>query len=163
LHHITPLGEAIDRARELLKPRGLLLIEDFAPEEVDEITIDWFASVLRSKQAMALINLIPGQLVTDLLSSTNAMDVWQRNRGHDVHSIKTMNEAIAKRFVLHETRSVPYLYRYLIPVLAETSKAASFVNDVFQQETLLGQREEVVLIGRRIVAAPRPSEMRAMA
>jgi SAM-dependent methyltransferase len=160
LHHISPLREAISRARELLKPRGSLLIEDFAFEEVDETTIDWFAKVLRSKQAMALITPIAGQLVTELLSS---MDVWQRNRGHDVHSITTMNEAIAERFVPHETGSVPYLYRYLIPVLAETSKAASFVSDVFQQETLLGQRGEVVLLGRRIVASPRPSEMRTVA
>jgi SAM-dependent methyltransferase len=163
LHHISPLREAIGRARELLRPRGSLLIEDFAFEEVDETTIDWFVKVLRSKQAMALINLIAGQLVTELLSSTDVMDVWQRNRGHDVHSITTMNEAIAERFVPHETRSVPYLYRYLIPVLAETSKAASFVNEVFQQETLLGERGEVVLLGRRIVASPRPSEMRTVA
>jgi hypothetical protein len=125
---------------------------------MDETTIGWFAKVLRSKQAMALIKPIAGQLVTELLSSTDVMDVWQRNRGPDVHSITTMNEAIAERFVPHETRSAPYLYRYLIPVLAETSKAASFVSDVFQQETLLGQRGEVVLLGRRIVASPRPSE-----
>lgn len=163
LHHISPLRGAIGRARELLKPRGSLLIEDFAFEEVDETTIDWFVTVLRSKQAMALINLIAGQLVTELLSSTDVMDVWQRNRGHDVHSITTMNEAIAERFVPHETWSVPYLYRYLIPVLAETSRAASFVNEVFQQEALLGQRGEVVLLGRRIVASPRPSEMHAVA
>jgi SAM-dependent methyltransferase len=163
LHHISPLREAISRARELLKPRGSLLIEDFAFEEVDETTIDWFAKVLRSKHATALINPIAGQLVTELLSSTDVMDVWQRNRGHDVHSITNMNEAIAERFVPHETRSVPYLYRYLIPVLAGTSKAASFVSEVFQQETLLGQRGQVVLLGRRIVASPRPSEMRTVA
>jgi SAM-dependent methyltransferase len=160
LHHISPLREATGRARELLKPTGSLLIEDFAFEEVDETTLDWFARVLRSKQAMALINLIPGQLVTDLLSSRDVMEVWQRNRGHDVHSITTIYEAVAERFVPHETRSVPYLYRYLIPVLAETSKAASFVNEVFQQETVLGQRGEVVLLGRRIMASPRPNGSR---
>ena len=163
LHHISPLREAIGRARELLNPLGLLLIEDFAFEEADEATIDWFVKVLRSKQGMALIKPVAGQLVTELLSSTDVMDAWHHNRGHDVHSITTMNEAIAERFVPHETRSVPYLYRYLIPVLAETSKAASFVSDVFQQETLLGQRGEVVLLGRRIVASPRPSEMRTVA
>ncbi len=163
LHHISPLRGAIVRARELLKPRGSLLIEDFAFEEVDETTIDWFVRVLRTKQAIALINLIAGQLVTELLSSTDVMDVWQRNRGHDVHSITTMNEAIAEHFVPHEAWSVPYLYRYLIPVLAETSRAASLVNEVFQQEALLGQRGEVVLLGRRIVASPRPSEMHAVA
>jgi len=163
LHHISPLREAIGRARELLKPMGSLLIEDFAFEEVEEATLDWFAKVLRSKQATVLINPIANQLVTDLLSSTDVMNVWQHHRGHDLHSITTMNEAIAERFVAHETQAVPYLYRYLIPVLAETSKAAAFVKEVFQQETLLGQRGEVVLIGPRIVASPRSSEMQTLA
>lgn len=139
LHHINPLREAVSRARKLLKPRGSLLVEDFAFGEVDEITIHWFAKVLRSKHARALINPIAGQFVTELLSSKDVMDVWQRNRGHDLHSITTMNEAIAESFVSYEARSVPYLYRYLIPVLAETAKAASFVDEVLQEETLLGQ------------------------
>jgi 2-polyprenyl-3-methyl-5-hydroxy-6-metoxy-1,4-benzoquinol methylase len=163
LHHITPLREAIGHARELLKPMGSLLIEDFAFEDVKESTIGWFAKVVRAKQAMALITPIADQLVTDLLSSTDVMDAWQRNRGHDLHSMAVMNEAIAERFVVDETWSVPYLYRYLIPVLAETSKAAAFVNEVFEQEALLGQRSRGVLLGRRVVASPRSGEMQTLA
>jgi SAM-dependent methyltransferase len=159
LHHIGPLREAIGRARELLNPTGSLLIEDFAPETAEEATLDWFVKVLRSEQGVALINPVPGQLVTELLCSRDLMDAWQHNHGHHVHSMTTMNETIAEQFVVCENQSVPYLYRYLIPVLAETSKAASFVNEVFKQETLLGQRGEVVLLGRRIVASPRPTEM----
>src|SRR5438552_6762206 len=49
LHHINPLGEAIGRARELLNPGGLLLIEDFALEEVDEATVHWFVKALWKK------------------------------------------------------------------------------------------------------------------
>jgi SAM-dependent methyltransferase len=163
LHHISPLREAIGRARELLKPMGSLLVEDFAFEDVEESTIGWFAKAVRAKQAMALITPIADQLVTDLLTSTDAMDAWQRNRGHDLHSMAAMNEAIAERFVVDETWSVPYLYRYLIPVLAETSKAAAFVNEVFEEEALLGQRSRGVLLGRRIVASPRASEMQTPA
>src|SRR5216110_1037066 len=85
LHHINPLREAIGRARELLNPRGSLLIEDFAFEEANEATIDWFVKVLRSKRGIALINPVAGQLVTELLSSTKVMDTWHLNRGYDVH------------------------------------------------------------------------------
>ena len=154
LHHINPLREALVRARELLNLNGLLLIEDFAFEEANEATIDWFVKILRSEQGMALINPVAGQLVTELLSSTEVMNVWHRNPGHDLHSITTMNEAIAERFVARETQSVPYLYRYLVPVLADTSEAASFVSEVLQQESLAGERGEIVLLGRRIVPAP---------
>ena len=154
LHHMNPLREAIGRARELLNPRGSLLIEDFAFEEANEATIDWFVKILRSEQGRVLINPVAGQLVTELLSSTEVTNVWHRNRGHDLHSITTMNEAIAERFVARETQSVPYLYRYLVPVLADTLEAASFVNEVLQQEASLGKRGEIVLVGRRIVASP---------
>src|SRR5206468_7895125 len=50
LHHISPLGEAIARARQVLNPRGLLLIEDFALDEVDEVAVDWVAKLVRSEQ-----------------------------------------------------------------------------------------------------------------
>lgn len=154
LHHINPLDEAIVHARGLLNPEGLLLIEDFAFEEANEATIDWFVKILRSEQGRALINPVQGQLVTELLSSTEVMNGWHRSRGHDLHSITTMNEAIAERFVARETQSVPYLYRYLVPVLADTSEAVSFVSEVLQQESLAGERGEIVLLGRRIVASP---------
>ena len=60
LHHIDPLGEAVARARELLHPNGLILLEDFAREEVDEATVTWFATLLRSERARALISPVAG-------------------------------------------------------------------------------------------------------
>ena len=154
LHHINPLGQAIVRARELLNPNGFLLIEDFALDDVNEATVAWFVKVLRSTEGKALINPVADQLVTELLSATDVMQAWRDNRAHDLHSFTAMNAAIGERFVVRETQSVPYFYRYLIPVLQETSEAASFVDDVFQQETILGKRGEIVLLGRRIVASP---------
>jgi hypothetical protein len=82
------------------------------------------------------------------------METCHHNRGHDLHDIMKMNKAVAERFVVRETESVPYLYRYLVPVLADTSEAASFVNKVLQQEASLGKRGEIVMVGRRIVASP---------
>ena len=154
LHHINPLRQSIVRARELLNPNGFLLIEDFALDEVNEATIAWFVKVLRSTRDKALINPVADQLVTELLPATNVMQTWSDNRPHDLHSFTAMNEAIVAQFVVREAQSVPYFYRYLIPVLAETSAATSFVDEVFQQETILGNRGEIVFLGRRIVASP---------
>jgi len=156
LHHINPLRQAIVRARELLNPNGFLLIEDFALDDVDEATVAWFVKVLRSTQGKTLINLVADQLVMELLSATDVIQTWRDNRAHEVHSFTTMNEAIAAQFMVLETQSAPYFYRYLIPVLPETSAGASFVDEVFQQETILGNRGEIVFLGRRIVASPRP-------
>ena len=154
LHHINPLRESIVRARELLNPNGFLLIEDFALDDVNEATVAWFAKVLRSTQGKALINPVTDQLVTQLLSATDIMQTWRDNRAHDLHPFRAINEAIAAQFVVLETQSAPYFYRYLIPVLPETSAAASFVDEVLQQEAILGNRGEIVFLGRRIVASP---------
>jgi SAM-dependent methyltransferase len=155
LHHINPLGEAIARARELITPGGLLLIEDFSWDDVNEATVDWFVKILHSKEGKTLINPAADQLVTELLSATDLMGTWRRNHGQDLHSIAAINEAIAVQFVIRETQSVPYFYRYLTPVLGDTSEAASFVNKIFQQETILAERGEIAPLGRRIVASPR--------
>jgi 2-polyprenyl-3-methyl-5-hydroxy-6-metoxy-1,4-benzoquinol methylase len=152
LHHISPLSQAIVRARELLTPNGFLLIEDFALDDVNEATVAWFVKVLRSTQGKALINPVADQLATELLSASDVMQTWRDNRASNLHSFTAMNEAIAAQFVVREAQSVPYFYRYLIPVLPETSAAALFVDQVFQQETILGNRGEIVFLGRRIVA-----------
>jgi SAM-dependent methyltransferase len=156
LHHINPLRQAIVHARELLNPNGFLLIEDFALDDVNEATISWFVKVLRSTQGKALINPVADQLATVLLCATDMMQTWRDNRAHELHSFTAMNEAIVAQFVVLETQSAPYFYRYLIPVVPETSAAASFVDEVFQQETILGNRGEIVFLGRRIVASPCP-------
>jgi SAM-dependent methyltransferase len=154
LHHINPLRESIVRARELLNPNGFLLVEDFALDEVNEATVAWFVNVLRSTQGNALIKPVADQLVTELLSAADVMQTWRDNRAHDLHPFTAINQAIAAQFVVREVQSVPYFYRYLIPVLPETSEAASFLDEVFQQETTLGNRGEIMFLGRRIVASP---------
>jgi SAM-dependent methyltransferase len=154
LHHINPLRESIVRARELLNPNGFLLVEDFALDEVNEATVAWFVKVLRSTQGNALIKPVADQLVTELLSAADVMQTWRDNRAHDLHPFTAINQAIAAQFVVREVQSVPYFYRYLISVLPETSEAASFLDEVFQQETTLGNRGEIMFLGRRIVASP---------
>src|SRR5271169_3913494 len=41
LHHISPLATALDRARQLLTPGGVLVIDDFDLEAPDEGTARW--------------------------------------------------------------------------------------------------------------------------
>ena len=62
-----------------------------------------------------------------------------------------MSEAIAVHFDIRWTESVPYLYRYLVPVLPKTSKAFALIEDVLREEGNAGKRGELTLIGRRIV------------
>jgi hypothetical protein len=147
------LREAVNKAGELVKPSGLLILEDFAFDEVNDQTLRWFLEVLRSHPGRALLNSVPGELLTDLLQSEDPVAVWRNSRGHELHSMTAMTQAIVERFVVRETQSVPYLYRYLVPVLGETREAAKLVEEVLREEARAGARGEIVLIGRRIVGS----------
>ena len=155
LHHIAPLRRAIRNAREVLRPRGLLLVEDFAFDEADEATISWFLEVLGSQTAAAIIAPVPGEFVTALLGSKDPFAVWHQSHDHQLHTTAAMTQAIAEHFIIQETQQVPYLYRYLVPVLPETAQATAFVEEVVREEARLGERGAIVLVGRRIVGEPR--------
>ena len=81
------------------------------------------------------------------------MAVWREHHDHELHSITDMRQAIAAHFTVREVGATPYLYRYLVPVLAETAEAAAFVDQVWREEARLGKQGEIVLIGRRIVGS----------
>jgi len=153
LHHITPLSGAIRKARKLMTKKGVLLVEDFSVYEADETTINWLLETLRSPAARGLIQPIRGAFVTELLGADDAIVVWRNGHDHDLHTMAAMTQAIAEEFIVHEPFAVPYLYRYLVPVLHETPQATEFLQGVFEEEVRLGGRGDIVLIGRRIVAS----------
>ncbi len=155
LHHISPLRQAVDKARNVLQPTGTLLVEDFAFDEVDRVTMNWFLDVLISQAGRAFVEAVPDELVTDLQRERDPVAVWHESHDHDLHTMAAMTQAVAAHFVVSQTQPVPYLYRYLVPVLMETPEAEEFLKEVFHEEVRLGMREEIALIGRRIVGLPR--------
>jgi len=42
LHHVEDLDLALDRIAALLAPDGVLLLDEFAPDRVDDATTDWY-------------------------------------------------------------------------------------------------------------------------
>jgi ribosomal-protein-alanine N-acetyltransferase len=151
LHHMHALASAVARARELMRPSGVLLVEDFAYEATDAGTINWFVNLLRDPAGAAMIQPVAGEFVTELLAAKDANARWHQSHDHDLHSIEAMSRAVAERYPQIETETVPYLYRYLIPVLPETREAAAFVQYVFDEERRLGGEGRIMLIGRRLV------------
>ncbi len=59
---------------------------------------------------------------------------------------------IDKVFAIRGTQHVPYLYRYLVPILPDTPKAAAFIAKIYDEESALGEKGTISLVGRRIVA-----------
>lgn len=157
LHHIHPLGHAVAQARTLLAPGGLLKVEDFAYEEADEVTLGWFTGILASPAARSLMVPAPGEFATDLLEAADPLPFWHENHGAGLHAMAAMRSAIGACFDVAEPVAVPYLYRYLVPVLQTTPEAAAFLDDVLREEARRGTAGEIVLVGRRLTASPRPA------
>lgn len=155
LHHIHALHAAIDKARDLLRPAGTLLVEDFAFDAADAATIGWFLQVLRSREGRELVAQVPGEFVTTLLAAEDPGAEWRRSHDHELHTATDITEAVGRCFSIRGAESVPYLYRYLVPVLPETAEAAEFAGAVLREEQRLGEAGKVVLIGRRIVGSRR--------
>lgn len=125
LHHIHSLDEAIEKAAAALKPLGLVIVEDFAFDEIDRATVEWFYGVL------ALLHTC-GRLIVDddgsfgkaLWQGNGDFDIWRREHNHDLHTAVKMLSALKKEFTPRMEAPAPYLYRYLCPLLEENEAMA---------------------------------------
>lgn len=156
LHHLSSLDAALAAACARLRPNGSILVEDFAPEDVDEATVGWFVSRLRSPQARALLAPPAGSLAALLLQAENPFTAWTQDRSrHEVHPFTAMRAAMATHSYDSKAAQAPYFYRYLIPALPVTAGAAAFVAEVFEEERRLTETGRIVALGRRLVGAVR--------
>jgi len=152
LHHISPLPEAVSKALDVLMPGGTVLIEDFAFDEIDAAAMEWFLKIVRSRRGQSIISTRSNEFVSSLLNANDAMDAWHQDHDHDLHTADEMTRAMRDVFRIRDIQRVPYLYRYLVNVLPETPEATSFIEDVYSEESRLGQLGALPLIGHRIVA-----------
>ena len=153
LHHMNSLEDAISHADRLLKPSGRLIVEDFAVREVDEFTADWFYNLLSLLNACEALNWDERPSFGGrLMEGGGTMKVWRQEYAEDLPCIELMVEAIEKRFRICARESVPYLYRYLDPMVPDNDKGGRIAFETFKLEEKLGASRSKSLIGRRLMA-----------
>jgi SAM-dependent methyltransferase len=104
LHHVHDLGAALDRIAALLRPGGLLLLDEFAWERLDEPTADWYYGQLRALGA-ARGHAVPRSL--DALREDWAAE-------HEgLHGSDVLLPALGARFEERSLEWQPYLWRYV--------------------------------------------------
>ena len=98
LHHVNPLGEALEKLARLAP---LIVVDEFAPDRINAATQDWYEGQYRLLAAAGHDPPAPPSL-----------DEW-RTRHADLHPSSTLLAAFDERW---ERRSVgwePYFYRWL--------------------------------------------------
>lgn len=115
LHHMHPLDVAIDKIHKLLKPNGLLLIDDFAVEAMDERSASWIFGLKRVLvEAGAHTWSLGEQKILNRFGKESDLEIWNTLHlsMHSVIDSKTMQTELAKKFKIESERIEPYLYRY---------------------------------------------------
>lgn len=98
LHHLRPLGSALDKLA-LLAP--LLILDEFAHNWVDGAAQSWYEAQHRTLTAAGREPKGPPRL-----------DEW-RERHSDLHTIETMRTELDARYDQRVFEPGPYLYRWL--------------------------------------------------
>jgi SAM-dependent methyltransferase len=152
LHHIERLDDAVAAAKRSIRSGGILLLEDFSCDEADPKALEWFADVLTS--GAGLLAAASSGLVAALQQATDWPAAWRRYHSHDhqLHTIASMRAAISAQFTIRAEARVPYLYRYLIPLLPNEASAAAWLGDVLAGELRAAEAGRFEPVGRRIVA-----------
>lgn len=99
LHHVEPLGPSFARLAELVRPGGVLVVDEFDVEAFDRRAAEWLVS--KRQAAGDEEHTHPPELVAEL-------------RSH-LHSIDLIRETLGDRFALERVVRVPYLYRWDLP------------------------------------------------
>ena len=104
LHHIRDLDAALDKVVRLLTTNGLLLVDEFGWDQIDDATLEW---LLGQQRALAAIREeeSPGSL-EDFRSEWEAEHVG-------LHGYDAMRRALDARFEERTFAWVPYFYRSL--------------------------------------------------
>jgi hypothetical protein len=98
LHHVNPLGPALDKLAGLAP---LLLLDEFAWNHMDEPTVDWYESQHRVLTAAGREPKGPPKLAE-----------W-RARHLDLHSYETLRRELDARYEERHFEWRPYFYRWL--------------------------------------------------
>jgi SAM-dependent methyltransferase len=135
LHHIRDLDQALDRIAALLRPGGVLVLDEHGWDAADEPTLDWFWNQRRALAAAGH---------GDAPASLAAMrDEWETEH-LGLHGLETMRSAIAERFEERSFVRTPFLHRLLGGVATEVLEQA------------LVEAGAIQPLGFRYAGVPRP-------
>ncbi len=151
-HHVHPLGLALDKTREVVRPGGRVLIEDFAVEDADVPSAAWHYQTLAAMKAVGLFESEGADLMEAL---EDPLRVWWEEHSDDHHAFNTgsvMLEAVKERFEVVAVERVPYFYRYIAAKCAERSSVGEFGEALFEIEERLIRAGRIKALGLRIVA-----------
>jgi SAM-dependent methyltransferase len=151
LHHVRRLPAAMERAKALLAPGGLLVLEELDVGAMDDATATWLFDVEALLEASGVMRVdmeearsSPG----DPLSRWRA--VHAQNRA--VHTGSSMLDAVQRSFHVTMVERAPYLYRYVEGRLESTERGYRVLREALSIEGRRIKDKTIRALGLRVVA-----------
>jgi 2-polyprenyl-3-methyl-5-hydroxy-6-metoxy-1,4-benzoquinol methylase len=151
LHHIRPLQPALNQAHHLIKPSGLMVVEDFAYSDTNEYTAAWFYRTLKLLEACGVLLPAEDSFGRKLLKGGGDISLW-RDHVHEINTAQEVLDAIGQCFEVLKMKLAPYLYRYASQMVQDDDRGGRIVSRLLELEKETGSRIDHFLIGRRFVA-----------
>ena len=124
LHHVIDLSVGLDRIRNVLRPGGLVLVEELGFDRLDEPTAEWFHGQRRALVAA-------GRMPSGPKTVAECRREWD-DEHVGLHSADAMRSELAARFRPRSFSWQPALYRYLNGVAAEALERTLIDADAIQ-------------------------------
>jgi SAM-dependent methyltransferase len=150
LHHISPLGGAIDRAYRLLARGGLFVADDFDLDAPNAATLRWYYDV---QELLAAAEAFPRDHVDP--AGSDVLQRWRAAHSHEppLHTGVQMRRAIAERFDLRDVHGAAFLYRYITRHLAHDARGVAIAQYIYSTERRGIADGSLAAVGLGIVAA----------
>lgn len=115
LHHIRDLDAGLDKIAELLRPGGVIAVDEFAWDRLDDTTLDWLYGQRRALAAAGHGN-VPA-------SKDELRRDWSAEH-LGLHGFSALRRGLDARFDELEFAWVPHLHRTLAGVATEVLEQA---------------------------------------
>ncbi len=157
-HHVSPLGNALDRVGKLLQPGGMLILEEYATEDADKATTVWY------EQTRALgisLDIFECDDEDPFANLGDPLAAWgKEHSSHGDHHFNTGAELISeisRRFEILDVSHGPYFYRYLAPRFSRKVLEKNLSENLLKLEEILIAAKQIRPLGLRIVATSKVS------
>ena len=115
LHHVRDLETGLDKIVRLLRPDGVLVVDEFAWDRLDETTLDWLYG---QRRALAAAGHGEAPASRDELRRE-----WEAEH-LGLHGFAALHEGLDARFDEREFAWMPHLHRTLTGVATEVLEQA---------------------------------------
>lgn len=161
LHHMRDLTAALAAAEDVLCPRGVLVIEDFAYDAVVAEDVHWLLAQVAALRAVGVVGEVGEESSSApwAAAGVDAVRAWRDNHHHELHAWPVIEAAVRERFIDVRAETTAYLFRYLRALLVECATEEACAARVCAASLAAERRRTAETgrtpVGRRLIARRR--------